>query len=61
MISTQDKIDFLSSEIDRLDNLINRLTPHADDTVEGKDSNRSILEDAINKKQVYQDLLSDLQ
>lgn len=60
MISDQSKIDFLSAEIDRLNDLIDRLTPHAEEVVDGKPSNQSILEDAINKRQVYQGLLSDL-
>jgi len=61
MITSQDKIEFLSYEIQRLDDLIERITPYVDFIVEGKQTNRSILDDAMLKKQVYQDLLSDLQ
>lgn len=61
MITNQDKIEFLSYEIQRLDDLIERITPYVDFIVEGKQTNRSILDDAMLKKQVYQDLLSDLQ
>jgi len=60
MINTNDKIEFLSSEIQRLEDLIERLTPYADVVVPDKQSNRLILDDAILKKQVCQDLLSDL-
>jgi hypothetical protein len=60
MINTNDKIEFLSSEIQRLEDLIERLTPYADVVGPDKQSNRLILDDAILKKQVCQDLLSDL-
>lgn len=60
MINTNDRIEFLSSEIQRLEDLIERLTPYADEVGPDKQSNRLILDDAILKKQVCQDLLSDL-
>jgi hypothetical protein len=60
MINTSDKTEFLLSEIQRLEDLIERLTPYADEVGPDKESNRLILDDAILKKQVCQDLLSDL-
>jgi hypothetical protein len=60
MINTNDRIEFLSSEIQRLEDLIERLTPYADEVGPDKKSNRLILDNAILKKQVCQDLLSDL-
>jgi hypothetical protein len=59
-MTNENKIEFLSSEIQRLDDLIERITPYADFVVDGKQTNRSILDDAVLKKQVYQELLSDL-
>ena len=59
-MTNENKIEFLSSEIQRLDELIERITPYADSGVDGKQTNRSILDDAVLKKQVYQELLSDL-
>jgi hypothetical protein len=56
-----EKIEFLSIEIGKLNKLIEDLAQYEDDIGNGKKSNKLILEDAVFKKGILQQLLNELQ